>query len=293
MNYEDNDRIPLIPLDYSQRHLACKKEILFDYKTARLYIVSSTDKAIIYDITQQIVNLVNSDISGDNLIVSIEGIGRVNLKQYLAYIRATTLKAETHSGKKAVPSAAYDFTSISNRAGLIQVHNFWKAGIGDVPFKDDNGILKWTNTEGIYPIQTLNPGADYIIRLKEPFNTSIIDTGCIVELLCKNSNDNIHNTIYWKVSSGTSVPSIRFHSNTNVVLEYSSDLNMTSHAIHIYKFETWDKGMSWLESVKKYNTIQKETNKVDTEFLYDTFYTKEEVRELLKWKNNNMQSIDG
>jgi len=292
MNLENNDRFPIIMLDYSQRHLAVKKELLFDYKTGRMYVVSAEDKSVIHDITQQIVNLVNSEISGDSLIITVEGIGKVNLTQYIAYLKNTILHANSYTGKAAIPSYAYDFNSISNKSGIIQLHNFWKAAAGEVPYKDSMGNLQWTNAEAIYPIQVVNPGLDYMVLLTEPYNTSIIDTGCILSLSCKNSNDGIHNTIKWKVTSGNSTPTIRFHSDTNVLLEYDSDMQIGTHSVNCYTFETWDKGVTWFESVKKYNLRSRPNDRIDLSYMLDRYYTKEEVDELLKWKDNNKQSIE-
>lgn len=293
MNLENDDRFPIIMLDYSQRHLAVKKELMFDYKTGRMYVVSADDKSVIHDITQQIVNLVNSEISGDSLIITVEGIGKVNLTQYIAYLKSNILHANTYAGKAAIPSYAYDFKTITNKSGIIQMHNVWKATTGDVPYRDKTGALQWTNLEAVYPIQTVNPGLDYMVLLTEPYNVSTVDTGCIVSLSCKNDKDGAHNTIRWKVTSGNSTPTIRFHANTNVLLEYDSDMKIGTNCVNCYTFETWDRGITWFESVKKYNLKSKPSDRIDLSYMLDNYYTKEEVNDLLKWKNNNKQSIEG
>lgn len=292
MNMENNDRFPIIPLDYSQRHLAHKKEIMFDYKTSRMYVVSAEDKSIIYDITQQIVNLVNSDISGDSLIVTVDGIGKVNLKQYIAYLKNSILHANSYSGKSAIPSYAYDFSSVTNNSGIIQMHNFWNAKTRQVPFKNESGILQWDNLEAIYPIQYVNPGLDYVVKLSEPYCATQVDTGCIIYLECKNNSDNIHNTIRWKVTSGNSTPNLRFHSETNVIKEYDSDMQMNTNAIHVYTFETWDKGETWFEYCQIFSAKGKYNDRINLQYLLDHYYDKSETLDLIKWKNNNMQSIE-
>ena len=293
MNMENNDRFPLIPLDYSQRHLAVKKEIMFDYKECRLYVVDSKDKSIIYDITQRIINLVNSDISGDSLIVNISGVGRVNLTQYIEHLKSSMLKSSTFGGKIPCGSYAYDFKSITNHDGIIQLNNFWNGNTGQIPYIDDNKDIRWAYTDGVNPIVTINPGLDYIVRLSDRFNRTNVENGCIIDLIPIDRRYGIHNTIYWKVTSNATVkPNLRFASTLNVNLEYESDMKMNTSAIHIYKFETWDEGENWFESVKKYKAAANTFNdKVDLDYLLANYYTKEEVHDLIKWKDNNMRDL--
>mgnify|MGYP000369988515 CR=1 FL=1 len=60
-NYKGT-RLPLIALDYNSRFLAEKKEILFDYKTGKLYVVSAEDKSVIFDITRNILKEVEKNV---------------------------------------------------------------------------------------------------------------------------------------------------------------------------------------------------------------------------------------
>lgn len=83
-NVYSKARVPVIPLQYSQRQLALKKELLVDYENGKLYIVSATDKNILHDITAKITELVTANItSGTNLTVDIQGVGIVKLGEYL------------------------------------------------------------------------------------------------------------------------------------------------------------------------------------------------------------------
>ncbi len=42
-----NSRYPVIALDYAEKDKAVKKELLVDYNTGNIYVVSATDKTII------------------------------------------------------------------------------------------------------------------------------------------------------------------------------------------------------------------------------------------------------
>ena len=90
MNLENNDRFPLIPLDYKQRHLAKARELVIDNERGVIYIASAKDPSILINVTQQILNLISTDMSADNMILEVEGQGRVNLKEYISYPFADT-----------------------------------------------------------------------------------------------------------------------------------------------------------------------------------------------------------
>lgn len=293
MNMENNSRFPIIPLDYNQRHLAHKKELLFDYKTLRFYVVSADDKSVIYDITQQIVNLINSDISGDSLVVTVEGVGKVNLRQYVSYLKNTILHANSYTGKNAIPSYAYDFSSITNHSGIVQLHNFWNAKEKQVAYKNKQGNLTWDDTDAIHPIVTVNPGLDYIVKISEHYTQTTVTTGCIIKLACKDTREDVHHTYIWKVTSGDLTPNLRFHENTKVTKEYNSDMEMHDNSTHLYTFETWDGGKTWYESCKKFIGGEDVFNdKIDYQYILDNFYTKDQVDDLIKWRNNQGQTIN-
>ena len=69
-----NSRIPVIALPYSERQKAVPKELLIDYETGNIYVVSATDKSIIFNITEKILQKLDS-VTGDKIIVNIEGVG--------------------------------------------------------------------------------------------------------------------------------------------------------------------------------------------------------------------------
>ena len=246
MDLENNDRFPIILLDYSQRHLAYKKELLFDYKTGRLYVVSAEDKSVIFDITKRIVDLINSNISGDNLIVTVQGIGRVNLTQYADFLKNNTLHANRYSGGKTlIPAYVFDNDSIVNRDGVTQLNNFWSASKYSKPYKDSNGLLKWDN-DRIYTVSVSSSK----VTLKEEYNVSSISGNISVVLNYRGGSYGPHVVINWKVDS-TSNSTISFPSS--VKLENSGDNSISSGGVNIYRLETWDKGSTWYESVKKYS----------------------------------------
>ena len=292
MNLEDNDRFPLIPLSYKQRHLAKRGELIVDNENGRIYIVSIKDRSEIIDVTQQIINLISTDMTADNMIIEVEGQGRVNLKEYISYLRANMLKINNFSGKKCMASYGYDFMSITNKDNIIQLNNFWKARPGDIAAVDKFGSLVWTTPDGATPIVEATLDENDNVVLTERFSYTTLVNGAVIKLPKTQDSENVHATIFWKAESNAVEPILYIHDDCKVYLEYGNDIEMNPNAINIYRFETWDGGETWFESVKKYKKAENTFNeKIDLDYITNNYYTKTEVNDLLQWKNNNGTSL--
>lgn len=151
-------RVPVIPLDYNSRFLAEKKEILFDYKTHRLYVVSAEDKTIIYDITNEVMKEVREGVDLTNFVLNVEGIGDVNLSQYIQELSKFNLQLITEENKQYyAPTIRYDNMSIVNRDGVVEVAGFKHALNNTYAVKDGN-MIKWvqrTDTDVITRLRRL------------------------------------------------------------------------------------------------------------------------------------------
>ena len=225
-----------------------------------MYIASAKDSSVLIDVTQQILNLISTDMSADNMIIEVEGQGRVNLKEYINYLKSNMLKVDVYGGKKCLPSYGYDFSSITNKDGIIQLNNFWVAKAGYVPYMDQFNTLRWSTPDGTSPIvEAALDDANNVI-LKDRFSYSNIGDGVIIKLATPDEDESRHTTLFWKVESGSVEPIIYIHDDCKVYLEFGNDISMKPNAIHIYRFETWDKGETWFESVKKYKTAENTFN---------------------------------
>ena len=71
---QSHGRVPLIALDYSQRHLRQFRELMVDYTNGNLYVVSATDRDIIFSVTETIMNQISEGVVGDNIVVNIESL---------------------------------------------------------------------------------------------------------------------------------------------------------------------------------------------------------------------------
>lgn len=143
MSYKSG-RIPIIPLSYSSKHLAKKKELLFDYDKGKLYVVSAEDKSIIFDITSQIIAEINKEgVDVNNFVVTIEGIGKVNLSEFLSNLNSNMLQAfEEEPIKTYSPTVRFDNTSLILFDGQAAINGFTNAKDGTYPVKKD-GYVQW------------------------------------------------------------------------------------------------------------------------------------------------------
>lgn len=283
VNMENNDRIPLIALDYSQRHLAHRKEIMIDYNTGRIYVVSAKDKSVIFDITERILDQIATGIPGDSLVVTVEGVGTVNLKQFIINLRSNMLNANTFKGKHCVPSYAIDQQSIVNKDGIIQIYDYWKAEEDMIPMKKD-GILRWDRVDALDPIVDKVPDGNYEVVLDAPRCKTTVTAGALVNLVTRSDKKNRRCKIEWVVLSGNTIPTIKIKDGINIFCEFEADFTMKANSMHVYTFETWDGGSIWFESVKKYGKYVTDAQ-ITRDYLINNYYTKGEVEDRLKWKN--------
>lgn len=284
MNMEENGRFPIIPLDYKDRNIAHKKELLIDYDTGRLYVVSADNKSVVFDVTEQILNVVGSEVKGDNIAINIDSLGKVNLKKFILDLKNNSLHTTPLQGKGGVGTFAYDFRSISNKDNIVQMHNFWNAKPGQVPTVDGNGVLVWSELGSFYSVIHVEEDPTGVYVLSNRYNESTVDSNVIFKLEAEQP----YAIISWKVVSGETTPNIELAPGFEIVKEYESDLNMPANSTFIFEFETFDHGQTWYEKVKKYipgNDI------VSTEYIEEHIYSKEEVDEKLAWKNAQMESI--
>lgn len=263
-----NSRIPVIALPYSERQKAVPKELLIDYETGNIYVVSATDKSVIFNITSKILEKIES-LTGDKIIVNIEGIGEVNLVQLISQLKLELdEKVEiSEEGKDAyVPKPErYDTKSIESKYNNIQIKDFESAENGMIPQKY-NGSIRW-----IYPIQDdqdtgtgNNPGTpdpddglETRVVLIEPIEGKLF-LRASRRLMTKNLQKDTtvvlprvldqYTEIYWNVVTYSYRPILKFQ--TSVL--FNKDEQPISNGFNIYKFSTWDGGETWFGTVEKY-----------------------------------------
>ena len=287
MNIDKNARIPLIPLDYNNRQLAFKKELMVDYKTGKMYVVSAEDRTVIFDITAEIVKLINTAMPGDDIIVNIDGVGAVNLKNYLTDLRRNMLRADAKKDAQLAADYYYDMVSVLIKNGFVQINDFDIASERTVPVKV-NGVLRWLDPNAIKHVVNA-PVYNSSVVVKDNFTESTLEEGCVITLVADKNSE--YNKLRWKVTIGNVVPSLKFADADKVVQEFSNDLVLKPNSTAIFVFESWDGGKTWFEHVHKFGSLEQNT-KIDSDYMLDNYYTKPEVNDLIKWKDNKQNNLN-
>ena len=263
-----NSRIPVIALPYSEKHKAVPKELLIDYETGHIYVVSADDKSKIFDVTSKIIEKIES-VTGDKIIVDIEGIGEVNLTEFLEQIKLDLddMVIITEEGKDAyIPKPErFDGKSIESKYKNIQIKGFESAENGMVPQKY-NGSVRWVfPIQGAYDSEDGTPpgkpnpddGLDTRVILIEPVEGKLF-LRASRRLKTENLQKDIrvilprvldqYTEIYWQLVTFSYTPILKFDDN----IYFNEDELPIANGFNIYKFATWDGGETWFGSVEKY-----------------------------------------
>ena len=157
-------RIPIIALDYSSRQLAEKRELLVDYKNAKLYVVSAEDKTVIYDITEKIIETFRESGDISNFTVNIEGVGIYDLGTIITQLFNS--KIDLIEDKEFVyytPTTSFDNMSLAVYDRQASLVNFPTAPDRTVPMKE-SGVLVWKD----FDIETLSAKVKHLEEIAPP-----------------------------------------------------------------------------------------------------------------------------
>ena len=291
-----NGRIPVIALPYSEKHKAVPKELLVDYETGNIYVVSATDKSVIFNITSKILEKLDS-VTGDKIIVNIEGIGNVNLQEYINSLKLEFDDMVTISdeGKDIyIPKEErLDNFSLESKFKRIQIKNFETAENGMIPQKYNNTI-RW-----IYPPESdadtgsggndsdPTDGLETEIIPVEPIEGKIF-LRASRRLVTKNLTRDVllilprtldqYCEIYWNMRAYQYKPTIKFGSS----ILFNGPYQPSENAFNIYKFATWDGGGTWFGTLDVFVCEaglggESGGSNINIEYLEKNYYSKQDI----------------
>lgn len=293
-----NARTPVIALPYSERHKAVPKELLIDYETGNIYVVSADDKSVIFDITSKIFEQIEN-MSGDNIEITIEGIGTVKLTEIIKQLQLDIANSvqviETGEDMHYVGREnVLDSKSVDVVNRNIEIKGFSEAEPLMIPRKGTNGKIEWVNMPmvpdhgqsgngDIIPPGDPDDGQITDVFLIEPVNDRLylrptrrqksinIDKNCIVIL------PRILDTfseIEWYFVTNNFAPMLRF--TNNVTWANVTDTQPKPNSQHVYKFKSWDAGENWVAELVHYNKSANEVT-VDVKYLEENYFDKDHI----------------
>lgn len=292
-------RTPVIALDYSEKHKAVPKELLVDYEKGAIYVVSAHDKSVIFDITDKIYEKIQN-MSGDNIEITIEGIGNIKLSDILKELHQNILDSvkviDTGSDIHYVAREnVLDNKSLSIVNRNIEIKGFSAAEKHMIPRKGEDGNIEWINMPmipdtsgngggpGIIPPGNPDDGNITEVFVIEPVNDKLylrptrrqksvnLDRNC--KVILPRVLDSF-SEIEWYVVTNSFCPMLKF--GTNVVWSNIMETQPQPKSHHLYKFKSWDSGETWLAELVTYGKSVN-TNLVDVDYLENNYLNKNQI----------------
>lgn len=309
-------RIPVIPESYDNKQRAVCKELLVNYDTGDIYIVSKDDPTTLIDVTAKIKESIKN-IEGANIEIDIEGIGKINLEELMKQMNdnvKTSVKAipTGESIKYITDKAVLDTKSleINKKYNTVQIKGFKEADENTMLVKR-NGVAVWlpvitsdsTNDDedkdnpssslgnSSTPINPddglsskchiLDPSDHKLYLLASKRQKTIMPTSYFKVILPTPMDERTD--IEWLVTTDEkNTPEVTFP--TNLFWDEIFDTLIPS-TMHIFKFSTWDGGRTWAASFRKYNNNAVHTI-ITKEYLETNYYNKDDINTLLSWEDN-------
>ena len=313
-------RIPVIPESYDNKQRAVCKELLVNYDTGDIYIVSKDDPTVLIDVTSKIKESIKN-IEGANIEITIDGIGTINLEELMKDMNETvksSLKAipTGESIKYITDKAVLDTKSleINKKNNTIQIKGFKEAEENTMLVKR-NGVATWlpvitsditggsseepttpgvsgggsTTTNPVDGLSAkcyiLDPSDHKLYLLSSKRQKTIMPTSYFKVILPTPIDERTD--IEWLlVTDENNTPEVTFPNNLFWDELFDS---LSPSTMHEFKFSTWDGGITWAASFRKYNSNAVHTI-ITKEYLEANYYNKTEINSLLSWEDNEGDS---
>lgn len=287
-----NDRVPVIPLPYSHKELAVENELMVDFGVGKVYVQKSDGTT--YDLSDTIIaEILKQNLDTGKLVVTIDDIGEINIENFLNILYAGVIATSSDPDNKvAIPEQQrFDLSSITIKNNRVMVKGFDQAQSGMLPYKNTDGVIEWRYSGTAE--QELSNGAasgDVSLSTPDPINVIQLTFGVLQKTEAISGIYTVkmpevtksYSKFAWKVSVSTEA-TLNF--DANIVWQYTGDELVYPNSIHVFEFETWDQGVTWLGKNTKYGSLAV-NEPVTVEYLNRTVYNKDEVNDMLAWNNS-------
>lgn len=271
----DKAKIAIIPLPGDLNTLAQKGELVVDHENHKVYITDYNDASVKHDITNWIAENLGR-IDGDIIEVEIEGLGVVNLKEFLSslnlQVQTRTIEAKNVTGTsyyfgnqineqlftKNVKgemeiggfSDAPNNTILVKRDGKIKyiiAPNFDGSGGGSGGGGNTGGGLDGAYTGEVFELTVMNGNLFPSVSMTQVAN----QIGGNVNITLPGVE-----TEYAKLSimiNTSKVDLLTVTYTNNVFLEENYENAFQINSNYYLEFMTFNKGTTWFASKKIYN----------------------------------------
>lgn len=247
----DKARVPVVALDYTERQMAQPKEFIVDYDNGKLYIMSK-DGTRLMDITTTILKAVKGEIVASDVIINIDGIGDITLKEILEQLLSDEASFFMEEELNFAPDVRVDNASIMIKDFKMQIDNFDIAAEGSFP-KKTNGRIQWVSN-AVNSVET----ASSITAMNGESNTLILsgnkiyklDPSVISSSIILDDIDTDYALTKLVINIGYTIPAFIYAEN----IKWCDGMAPTFaiNTIFVIEFETFDKGANWLAKCVKY-----------------------------------------
>lgn len=247
-------RIPIIPIDYTNREKSTKGEIMVDWEDRKLYAKNPyTD-----NFTQIGYEPPEED-------------------------KKSTLDVSYFAGVRPLPHRyTYDESSIKCFNRIVQLVGYSDSNIEDIPYKGENGYLLWDNK---YELTKSSMTRNKIIGIKVNNDMVILKDGNFYEMTNLEGKvdlklpSNIKTSYAKIVMKLTTNDNIEYTISGTLEWDYNNDAIFKPNTTRLYTFETWNNGTSWYVSTKSFNYEEN----ISIDYITDNYFNKTETNNLLSW----------
>ncbi len=305
----DITRTPIIPLDLEHQARAVNREILIDYDRGEIWVVSPTDKNKLINLTSKIKQAVTDYIDSyqgsqitdiTNTYVTIDGIGRINVAEFLKFISEHSIHGFPANNSKpmALTRLAYDNESILALRNKVVVAGFPEAGEDYIPVKK-NGTIQWTPISNLptpegytpnkYDISETLPIDGVITLTENPIQKSLNLEG-VISLKLPTPTETNYCYLKWIVSTEDKLNTAIIF-DKRIIWRYLTDADMARGTAYIYEFETYDSGNTWYGKKTSFNNSIDGASIITREEANATYFTKQEVIDLMSWEAMDEEAL--
>ena len=286
-----NSRIPVIALSYSERDKAVEKELLVDYTNGRIYVVSSYDKTVIFDLTEKISDyMIENGFTADNLTIHVEGVGDILLGETILRMLDNQISFidDEETGHFVGNNYQYDLKSITLKDGKVRLYGFDEASPNTFP-KKVGDIIRWVPIDsgaggsgGIgNEIIDLAPNEEnQIVLLAETRQRTILTDSSKTYNIVFPTTTADYTELIWNLTIVGPAPTIVFPSNMS--WEYNIDSSIYENSTNVITLSSWSSGASWLGRNISYGTDTSQL--VTVADLEENYYTKDEITDSITWE---------